>query len=117
MRFPDITLELRQIMPQLRGRLVAHQPLASFTWFRSGGPAQAFFTPADEEDLAYFLHHLPSHIPLTLMGAGSNLIIRDGGVEGVVLRLAGKAFTEITIEDNHRIRAGAAAVARLGGHG
>ena len=108
MRFPDITLELRQIMPQLRGRLVAHQPLASFTWFRSGGPAQAFFTPADEEDLAYFLRHLPPHIPLTLMGAGSNLIIRDGGVEGVVLRLAGKAFTEITIEDNHRIRAGAA---------
>ena len=108
MRFPDITPELRALMPRLRGRLVADQPLASFTWFRSGGPAQAFFTPADEDDLAYFLQHLPSEIALTLIGAGSNLIIRDGGVEGVVMRLTGKAFTEIGIEENNRIRAGAA---------
>ena len=108
MRFPDITPELRQKMPKLRGRLVADQPLASFTWFRSGGPAQAFFTPADEDDLAYFLQNLPPDIPLTLIGAGSNMIIRDGGVPGVVMRLAGKAFTDVTVEDNHRIRAGAA---------
>ena len=108
MRFPDITPELRQKMPKLRGRLVADQPLASFTWFRSGGPAQAFFTPTDEDDLAYFLQNLPPDIPLTLIGAGSNMIIRDGGVPGVVMRLAGKAFTEISVEENHRIRAGAA---------
>ena len=108
MRFPDITPELRQKMPKLRGRLVADQPLASFTWFRSGGPAQAFFTPTDEDDLAYFLQNLPPDIPLTLIGAGSNMIIRDGGVPGVVLRLSGKAFTEISVEENHRIRAGAA---------
>lgn len=95
-------------MPQLRGKLVANQPLASFTWFRSGGPAQAFFTPADEDDLAYFLKNLPADVPLTLIGAGSNMIIRDGGVPGVVMRLAGKAFTDIAIEDDHRIRAGAA---------
>ena len=95
-------------MPKLRGRLVADQPLASFTWFRSGGPAQAFFTPADEDDLAYFLQNLPPDIPLTFIGAGSNMIIRDGGVPGVVMRLAGKAFTEISVEENHRIRAGAA---------
>ena len=108
MRFPDITPELRQKMPQLRGRLVADQPLASFTWFRTGGPAQAFFTPADEDDLSYFLQNLPHEIPLTLIGAGSNMIIRDGGVPGVVMRLAGKAFTEITVEDGTRIRVGAA---------
>lgn len=108
MSFPDITPALMANMPQLRGRLVANQPLASFTWFRAGGPAQAFFTPADEDDLAYFLEHLPSDIPLTLIGAGSNMIIRDGGVPGVVMRLAGKAFTEVTVEDNYCIRAGAA---------
>jgi UDP-N-acetylmuramate dehydrogenase len=108
MGFPDITPELRQKMPQLRGRLVSDQPLASFTWFRTGGPAQAFFTPADEDDLSYFLQNLPPEIPLTLIGAGSNMIIRDGGVPGIVMRLAGKAFTEISIEDGTRLRAGAA---------
>jgi UDP-N-acetylmuramate dehydrogenase len=96
-------------MPQLRGRLVADQSLAAFTWFRTGGPAQAFFNPADEDDLGYFLHKLPPEIPLTLIGAGSNMIIRDGGVPGVVMRLAGKAFTEITVEGGTHIRAGAAA--------
>ena len=95
-------------MPQLRGRLVADQPLASFTWFRTGGPAQAFFTPIDEDDLGYFLQNLRQEIPLTLIGAGSNMIIRDGGVPGVVMRLAGKAFTDISIEDGAHIRAGAA---------
>ena len=109
MRFPDITPALSGLMPNLRGRLIADQPLASFTWFRAGGPAQAFFTPADEDDLAYFLQNLPPDIPLTLIGAGSNMIIRDGGVEGVVMRLTGKAFAEISIESGHRIRAGAAA--------
>jgi UDP-N-acetylmuramate dehydrogenase len=108
MSFPDITQALGQKMPQLRGKLVANHSLANFTWFRAGGPAQAFFTPADEDDLAYFLKTLPADIPLTLIGAGSNMIIREGGVAGVVVRLAGKAFAEITIEDNHRIRAGAA---------
>jgi len=108
MRFPDITPDLKALMPQLRGRLVADQPLAAFTWFRTGGPAQAFFTPADEDDLGYFLQNLPQEIPLTLIGAGSNMIIRDGGVPGVVMRLSGKAFTEMTVEDATRIRAGAA---------
>ncbi len=109
MRFPDITPALLALMPRLRGRLIADQPLASFTWFRAGGPAQAFFTPADEDDLAYFLQNLPQDISLTLIGAGSNMIIRDGGVEGVVMRLTGKAFNEISGEGDHRIRAGAAA--------
>jgi len=109
MSFPDLTPALLAAMPQLRGRLVAHQPLANFTWFRTGGLAQALFNPSDEDDLGYFLKHLPADVPVTLIGAGSNLIIRDGGVAGVVIRLGGKAFTEITLEDHHHIRAGAAA--------
>ena len=58
MTFPDITAELKSAMPELRGRLLANQPLAEYTWFRVGGPAQVLFSPADEDDLAYFLAHL-----------------------------------------------------------
>ena len=82
MSFPDIVPELKARMPELRGRLLANQPLGEFTWFRVGGPAQAFFMPEDENDLAYFLRNLPADIPVTVIGAGSNLIVRDGGVAG-----------------------------------
>ena len=76
-------------MPELRGRLLANQSLAELTWFRVGGPAQTFCScRQDENDLAYFLRNLPADIPLTVVGAGSNLIVRDGGVPGVVVRLA-----------------------------
>src|SRR3954449_9120406 len=81
-------------MPDLRGRLLANQSLAELTWFRVGGPAQVLFTPADEDDLAYFLAHLPGEIPVHVIGVGSNLIVRDGGIEGVVIRLAPGAFGE-----------------------
>ena len=84
-------------MPELRGRLLANQPLGEFTWFRVGGPAQAFFMPEDENDLAYFLRNLPPEIPVIVIGAGSNLIVRDGGVPGVVIRL-GRGFNEMTVE-------------------
>jgi UDP-N-acetylmuramate dehydrogenase len=80
--------------------------MADITWFRVGGPAQAMFSPADEEDLAYFLAHLPAGIPVTTVGVGSNLLVRDGGIEGVVVRLA-RGFNETKIEGN-LIRAGAA---------
>ena len=93
-------------MPKLRGRLMANQPLAEMTWFRVGGPAQVLFMPEDEDDLAYFLKNLPAEIPVTVIGLGSNLIVRDGGVPGVVIRL-GRGFNEITVEGN-RIRAGTA---------
>ena len=106
MSFPDIAAALRSKMPALRGRLVANQPLAELTWFRVGGPAQILFMPEDEDDLAYMLAHLPAEIPVTVMGLGSNLIVRDGGVPGVVIRL-GRGFGEIAIEDV-RVRAGAA---------
>jgi UDP-N-acetylmuramate dehydrogenase len=107
MSFPDIVSDLKTRMPALRGRLVANQSLGEFTWFRVGGPAQVLFMPEDENDLAYFLRNLPRDIPVTVIGAGSNLIVRDGGVPGAVIRL-GRGFNEATIEDNHRVVAGAA---------
>jgi len=94
-------------MPRLRGRLIANQPLAELTWFRVGGPAQVLFMPEDEPDLSYFLMHLPPEIPVTVIGLGSNLIVRDGGVPGVAVRL-GRGFGDITAEEGSRIRAGAA---------
>jgi UDP-N-acetylmuramate dehydrogenase len=106
MSFPDIVPELKARMPELRGRLLANQPLGEFTWFRVGGPAQAFFMPEDENDLAYFLRNLSTEIPVTVIGAGSNLIVRDGGVPGVVIRL-GRGFNDVTIEE-HRVSAGTA---------
>jgi UDP-N-acetylmuramate dehydrogenase len=107
MSFRDITAELKARMPELRGRLLANQSLAELTWFRVGGPAQAFFLPEDENDLAYFLRNLPPEIPVSPIGAGSNTIVRDGGVPGVVIRL-GRGFNEIKVEEGYRIVAGAA---------
>jgi UDP-N-acetylmuramate dehydrogenase len=96
MVFPDLLPELSAAAPKLRGRLLANQPLAEVTWFRVGGPAQILFTPADEEDLAYFLASVESH-PVTVIGLGSNLIVRDGGVPGIVVRLA-RGFNEVKVE-------------------
>ncbi|HLX16575.1 MAG TPA: UDP-N-acetylmuramate dehydrogenase [Bradyrhizobium sp.] len=107
--FPDITPELKAAMPQLRGRLLANQPLAELTWFRVGGPAQAMFTPADEDDLAYFLQRLPAELPIYVIGVGSNLIVRDGGMPGVVIRLAPRGFGE-TSAQGEIVSAGAAAL-------
>jgi UDP-N-acetylmuramate dehydrogenase len=107
MAFPDITTDLRARMPELRGRLLANQSLSEFAWFRAGGPAQVFFMPENEDDLAYFLRNLPADIPVYVVGAGSNLIVRDGGVPGVVIRL-GRGFNDIAAEPEHRLRAGAA---------
>jgi UDP-N-acetylmuramate dehydrogenase len=107
MSFADIVAELAAAMPQLRGRLMGNQSLAELTWFRVGGPAQALFMPEDEADLAYFLAQLGGHIPVTVIGLGSNLIVRDGGVAGVVIRL-GRGFNAVTIEPGARVRAGAA---------
>jgi UDP-N-acetylmuramate dehydrogenase len=106
MSFPDLVPELKACMPELRGRLLANQPLGEFTWFRVGGPAQVFFMPEDENDLAYLLRNLSTEIPVTVIGAGSNLIVRDGGVPGVVIRL-GRGFNDVRIEE-HRVTAGTA---------
>ncbi|HRJ69086.1 MAG TPA: UDP-N-acetylmuramate dehydrogenase [Beijerinckiaceae bacterium] len=107
MTFPDLTASLSAAMPDLRGRLLANQSLAPLTWLRVGGPAQTLFTPADTEDLAYFLQRLPKDIPVTILGLASNMIVRDGGVPGVVIRLAPRGFGQIAIEPGHRLRAGA----------
>jgi UDP-N-acetylmuramate dehydrogenase len=106
MSFSDLVPELKARLPKLRGRLLANQSLAELTWFRVGGPAQVLFIPEDESDLSYFLTDLPAGIAVTVIGLGSNLIVRDGGVPGVVIRL-GRGFGEVGIEGT-RIRAGAA---------
>src|SRR5712691_11054664 len=107
MTFPDVVPELKARVPELRGRLLPNQSLAELTWFRVGGPAQVLFMPEDEADLAYVLQHLPAEIPVTVIGLGSNLIVRDGGVPGVVIRL-GRGFGEVKVAAGGRVRAGAA---------
>lgn len=96
-------------LPPVRGRLSAGAPLAKVTWFRVGGPAEVMFRPADAADLAEFLAGLPDDVPLTVIGVASNLLIRDGGVPGVVIRLGG-AFAGITAIDANRLDVGAAAL-------
>jgi UDP-N-acetylmuramate dehydrogenase len=105
--FPDITTDLKSALPDLRGRLSANIPLADITWFRVGGPAQVLFAPADEADLAYFLKGIPADLPVTVVGLGSNLLVRDGGLPGVVIRL-GKGFATVRAEDATRVRTGTA---------
>jgi UDP-N-acetylmuramate dehydrogenase len=109
MSFPDLVPMLKSAMPDLRGRLLANESLAPLTWFRVGGPSQVLFTPADEDDLAYFLSQLPDEIPVYTVGVGSNLIVRDGGVEGVVIRLSSRGFGETKAEGD-TVRAGTAAL-------
>lgn len=109
MSFPDISSDLKAAMPELRGRLLCNEPLAPLTWFRVGGPAQLLFTPADEDDLAYFLARLPGELPVTVIGVGSNLIVRDGGLGGVVIRLSPRGFGATSAEGEH-VCAGTAAL-------
>jgi UDP-N-acetylmuramate dehydrogenase len=109
MSFRDISGDIRNLAPLLRGRLTANAPIAEATWFRVGGPAQILFSPADEDDLAYLLSALPRSIPVTAIGLGSNLIVRDRGIEGVIVRLGGKAFNAIEVTEDARVIAGAAA--------
>ncbi|HYD66797.1 UDP-N-acetylmuramate dehydrogenase [Azospirillum sp.] len=99
---------LIDLMPKCRGRLTADAPLANVTWFRVGGPAEVIFRPADVEDLAEFLHALPPDVPVTVVGVASNLLIRDGGVPGVVIRL-GRGFADIAAAEAG-VTAGAAAL-------
>lgn len=86
-------------LPEVRGRYTENAPLSGITWFRVGGPAEVAFRPLDREDLAAFLRAKPADVPLTVIGVGSNLLVRDGGIPGVVLRL-GRGFTTIQVEGN-----------------
>lgn len=99
----------RDRLPAVRGRLLRDEPLGPFTWFRVGGPADLLFLPQDEDDLAGFLRGLDPATPVTVLGVGSNTLVRDGGVEGVVVRL-GKAFATVEPRGDSRIFAGAAAL-------
>jgi UDP-N-acetylmuramate dehydrogenase len=103
----DLAGELAAQLPELRGKLKAGAVLADLTWFRVGGPAEVLYSPADEADLAYFMANTPPEIPVTIVGLGSNLLVRDGGIGGVVIRL-GRGFGEIAVEEASRLRAGAA---------
>ncbi|CAO4174169.1 UDP-N-acetylmuramate dehydrogenase [Methylorubrum extorquens] len=105
--FPDLIENIRAAAPDLRGRLLENQSLADLTWFRVGGPAQVLFSPADEADLSAFLAALDPAVPVTVIGLGSNLIVRDGGIPGVTIRLGGKAFGSVEI-DGETIRSGTA---------
>jgi len=99
---------LLEQLPAVRGRLERDAPLTRYTWFRTGGPAEILFDPADVEDLQQMLGQLPPGIPVHVIGVGSNLLVRDGGVPGVVIRL-GKAFRDIRVEDDCLIRVGGGA--------
>ncbi|ERI13802.1 UDP-N-acetylmuramate dehydrogenase [Brucella sp. RRSP16] len=92
----------------LRGRLTADAGMDKITWFRAGGPAQVLFQPADEEDLSAFLKAVPEEIPILVVGIGSNLLVRDGGVPGFVVRLSAKGFGEVEQVSDTQLRAGAA---------
>jgi len=96
-------------LPAVRGELVENALMGPLTWFRVGGPADVLFRPADFEDLSAFLAGTPEDIPVTIVGVGSNLLVRDGGIRGVVIRL-GKAFMQVEALDGHRVRAGTAAL-------
>lgn len=96
-------------MPPVRGRISFNTPLAPYTWLRVGGAAQVLFLPKDVADLSRFLGALPHNIPVQILGAASNVIVRDGGLHGVTVRLS-PAFGKVEALDNHQIRAGAAAL-------
>lgn len=103
-----LTSRLKEAAPDIRGRLTPDAPLGPSTWFRVGGKAEALFRPADADDLSYFLAHCPADVPVTVIGVASNLLVRDGGVPGVVIRLGGP-FADVAVEGD-RIIAGAGAL-------
>ena len=96
-------------LPPVRGRCTQNVPLAPITWFRVGGPAEVMFRPADADDLAAFIAAKPADVPVTVLGVGSNLLVRDGGIPGVVIRL-GRGFAGIVVNDEGTLDAGAGAL-------
>lgn len=89
--------ELADLLPQIRGQYKKNEPMSKHTWFGVGGPAEIMFIPADREDLKHFLTHKPQNVPVTLIGGGSNLLVRDGGIPGVTIKLEAKAFRQVEI--------------------
>src|SRR5690554_6790166 len=88
----ELLERLGDAIGNIRGRLTPNAPMEAITWFRAGGPAELLFQPADEDDLAAFLKLLPADVPATVVGVGSNLLVREAGIRGVVIRLSAKGF-------------------------
>ena len=109
MRVVDSTQPLIDFLPEVRGRYRENASLSSMTWFRVGGPAEVLFKPADMDDLIHFLNEKPAEVPVTVMGVASNLLVRDGGIHGVVVRL-GREFAQISDDGNGVMRVGAGAL-------
>lgn len=103
----DLAADVQSRLSDFRGRITPAAIMADITWFRVGGPADILLTPADEADLAYALKRIPADVPLTVVGLGSNLLVRDGGIAGVVVRL-GRGFGDVKVEAGNRLRAGTA---------
>jgi UDP-N-acetylmuramate dehydrogenase len=104
----ELLAKLGDRLSSLRGRLTPDSPMEKITWFRAGGPADVLFQPADEEDLAAFLKAVPEEIPIMVVGIGSNLLVREGGISGFVVRLSARGFGTATVISETRIEAGAA---------
>lgn len=108
MTYPDLLPQFADWIDEVRGRLVPNQLMSEISWFRVGGPVQLLFQPADEADLQFFLSRLPADIKVTIIGLASNLLIRDGGLDGVVIRLSARGFGAIEVLDDHKLRVGTA---------
>ena len=104
-----MALSATQMLPQVRGSYTENAPLKEVVWFRAGGPAETLYRPADLDDLCTFLAARPKDIPVMVIGVGSNLLVRDGGIDGVVIRLPA-AFGKVEQISETRVRAGAAAL-------
>lgn len=92
--------DLVELLPKVRGKYKKNEPLSKYTWFAVGGPAEVMFFPEDEDDLAFFLKNRPYNLPTFIIGAGSNLLVRDGGIPGVVIKLDNKNFKKVEIGEN-----------------
>lgn len=104
----ELLARLGDAVAGIRGRLTPDAPMDAITWFRAGGPADLMFQPADEDDLAAFLKVLPEDVPVLVVGVGSSLLVREGGIRGVVIRLSAKGFGSVEYLGGNRLRAGAA---------
>jgi UDP-N-acetylmuramate dehydrogenase len=103
---PSALADISAYLPKVRGKYQKEEPLSKHTWFGVGGPAEVMYHPKDADDLKHFLQNKPHNIPVCLIGGGSNLLVRDGGVLGVVIKLDSKNFQQIEIGENY-IKCGA----------
>ena len=104
----ELTEDIQNILKKVEGQVMRDKSMSELTWFRVGGQAKVLFQPADEQDLIRFLRQVPKKIPIFTLGLGSNILVREGGPCGIVIRLSGKGFGSITAEDNYRVRVGTA---------